>query len=218
MKKQILSIATIALVAGALVMSGCKKDDITSPTITLVGDNEVTITLGTAYTDAGATANDDRDGDLTTKVTVDASAVKVDKAGVYIVTYSVTDEAGNAGSAERTVVVKIINSSLAGTYNATETCSPPPSPTPYTITVNAAGGDQVTVSLVDFGKFANPLTVNAILSGQTGLTFTIPSQTVGAVLFAGSGSVQDDGKKITYNYTATDANGTQTCKATLIKQ
>ena len=217
MKKQILSIASIALVAGALVMSGCKKDDITSPTITLVGDSEKTITLGTAYTDEGATANDDRDGDLTTKVTVDVSAVNKDKAGVYTVTYSVTDEAGNEGTAERTVVVKVINSSLAGTWNATETCSPPPSPSPYTITVNAAGGDQVTVSLVDFGKFANPLTVSATLSGQTGLTFTIPSQTVGGVLFAGSGTVQDDGKKITYHYTATDANGTQTCDATLIK-
>ena len=139
---------------------------------------------------------------------------------VYTVTYSVTDEAGNAGTAERTVVVKVANSSLAGTWNASETCNPGPSPSqnPYPMTITAAAGDQVTISMVDFGFFANPATVSASVSGQTGLTFTIPSQTVGGVLFAGSGTVQDDGKKITYHYTAVDGNGTQTCDVILNKQ
>ena len=49
MKKQILSIASIALVAGALVMSGCKKDDITAPEITLVGDATVNVDFKGTY-------------------------------------------------------------------------------------------------------------------------------------------------------------------------
>ena len=42
--------------------------DVTAPVITLLGSTPVDVELGTSYTDAGATASDNIDGDLTTSI------------------------------------------------------------------------------------------------------------------------------------------------------
>ena len=76
----------------------------TSPVITILGDNPVTITQNDTYTDAGATATDDVDGDITGLITV-TGGVMTTIAGTYSVTYSVTDAAGNTAIATRTVNV-----------------------------------------------------------------------------------------------------------------
>ena len=78
--------------------------DTTAPVITLTGDATVTIELGATYTDEGATASDNYDGDITdsivTETTVDTSVV-----GSYTVTYNVTD----ANSNDATTVTRIVN-------------------------------------------------------------------------------------------------------------
>ena len=56
MKKQILSLTAMVLVAGAVTLTGCKKDDTTAPVLTLKGAAESTLDLGAAFTDEGATA------------------------------------------------------------------------------------------------------------------------------------------------------------------
>lgn len=76
------------------------------PTITLIGKNSVTINVGTQYIDLGATAYDKEDGDITSKLVTDATAVNVNSAGVYKVIYRVTDSQGLTASATRTVTVK----------------------------------------------------------------------------------------------------------------
>lgn len=53
----------------------------------------------------GATATDDRDGDLTSKIETIGS-VDTKKAGTYKITYTVKDAAGNTATATRTVIVK----------------------------------------------------------------------------------------------------------------
>jgi len=79
--------------------------DTTKPTITLLGQTSVTLTVGDTYTDAGATASDDRDGDITANIQT-TSNVDTTTAGTYTVTYNVSDAAGNeADSVTRTVVV-----------------------------------------------------------------------------------------------------------------
>ena len=77
-----------------------------APTITLIGKNSVTINKGTQYIDLGAIANDKEDGDITNKIITDTSRVNVNKAGIYTVTYKVTDSGGKTSSAIRTVTVK----------------------------------------------------------------------------------------------------------------
>jgi hypothetical protein len=67
--------------------------DTARPVIQLNGAQEISMELGTAYTDPGATATDDIDGALTPTV-----AIPVDPAviGTYTVTYTAIDSAGNA--------------------------------------------------------------------------------------------------------------------------
>jgi hypothetical protein len=78
--------------------------DTTAPTITLNGAESMTLNVGDTFSDPGATATDDVDGDLTSSVTTDAY-VDTSVAGSYLVTYTVTDSSGNSATAERSVVV-----------------------------------------------------------------------------------------------------------------
>ena len=77
-----------------------------APVITLIGKNSVVINVGTEYVDLGATAYDKEDGDITSKLVTDASAVNTRVPGIYKVWYRVTDSAGKTTSASRTVTVK----------------------------------------------------------------------------------------------------------------
>ena len=47
--------------------------DTTIPVITLVGDTQITVEVGTTYTDLGATASDNYDGDISDDVSVNRS-------------------------------------------------------------------------------------------------------------------------------------------------
>lgn len=79
--------------------------DKTPPGITLLGDSPATVAQGATYTDAGATALDAVDGDLTTAITTE-DAVDTGQPGTYTVRYTVTDASGNTATAARTVFVK----------------------------------------------------------------------------------------------------------------
>jgi hypothetical protein len=76
--------------------------DVTAPVITLLGSPTVSIVAGTTYTDAGATATDDKDGSLT--VTVGGDTVDTATTGTYTITYNVSDAAGNAATEVTRVV------------------------------------------------------------------------------------------------------------------
>jgi len=86
-----------------LLSTSCDKDK-TEPVITILGDNPKTLCVDRTYEDAGATALDNEDGDLTNLIEV---TINVDNSqpGTGHVSYSVTDNVGNTGSASRTVEV-----------------------------------------------------------------------------------------------------------------
>jgi lysophospholipase L1-like esterase len=80
--------------------------DTTVPVITLTGANPQQLTVGTPYTELGATANDNVDGDISANIIIDATAVDTAAEGNYTVTYDVNDTAGNAAvQVSRTVEV-----------------------------------------------------------------------------------------------------------------
>ena len=81
------------------------EPDTVPPVITLVGAATVTVQLGAVYTDAGATATDNVDGDISDRIVVE-NPVNTSIAGTYTVTYRVEDQAGNRASATRSVVVQ----------------------------------------------------------------------------------------------------------------
>jgi len=79
--------------------------DKTAPVITLLGQKAVTIKQGATYSDAGATATDNVDGNITKKIKL-SNPVDTSLPGVYTVTYNVSDHAGNAATqVTRTVTV-----------------------------------------------------------------------------------------------------------------
>ena len=78
--------------------------DTTKPVITITGSAYPTVTVLTAYTELGATATDNKDGDITSKIVM-TGTVNTSVIGTYYVTYTVKDAAGNATSVKRTVKV-----------------------------------------------------------------------------------------------------------------
>jgi endoglucanase Acf2 len=75
--------------------------DTTAPIITLVGLASVEHEQGTTYVDAGASATDNVDG--VTAVTTSGAIGQ--QAGIYTLTFTATDKAGNSASTTRTVTV-----------------------------------------------------------------------------------------------------------------
>ena len=91
--------------AASVVTRTVNVIDQTAPTITILGDNPVTIEAGSTYTDAGATATDNYNNDVTADITT-ASTVDSNIIGSYTVTYTVNDASGNQATAVRTVIVE----------------------------------------------------------------------------------------------------------------
>ena len=71
--------------------------DLVAPVITLLGSPTVTHAQQAAYTDAGATASDDIDGDITGSI-VTVNPVDVNTVGSYTITYNVDGAAGNSAT------------------------------------------------------------------------------------------------------------------------
>jgi hypothetical protein len=78
--------------------------DTTPPVITLIGASTINLNVGDTYNEQGATATDNQDGNLTSSIVI-AGTVNTASAGIYNVTYNVSDAAGNAA----TEVVRTIN-------------------------------------------------------------------------------------------------------------
>ncbi|NVJ61580.1 MAG: collagenase [Gammaproteobacteria bacterium] len=93
-----------------------KPTDLEAPVITLKGQASITITLGDTFVDPGATATDNNDGDLSESIIV-TGIVDTNVTGEYILTYQVSDDAGNAASpVTRTVIVKAKKKSGGSIY------------------------------------------------------------------------------------------------------
>ena len=110
-------------------------DDI-APIITLTGDSEITLELGNEYIEAGASAIDNVDGDLTNGILITGS-VDSNTAGTYTISYDVSDSSGNAANqVSRTIVVNAESESGSGfTNNNIESDS-------FTSTQEVLGGDN----------------------------------------------------------------------------
>ena len=79
--------------------------DTIPPVITLKGESQLHLILGTPYAEPGFAAVDDRDGDITASVEV-IGMVDHNTLGSYTVTYRAADCSGNAAEVIRTVVVE----------------------------------------------------------------------------------------------------------------
>ena len=135
--------------AGVLsTLSDDGYDDNVPPVITIIGGNPVTVELGDAYTDQGATAFDEFHGETPVS---SSGTVDTDTVGSYTITYTATDLDGNTATATRTV-------------NVVDTTSP---------VVTVTGDNPATVELggtyTDAGATATDASgdVTVVTSGDT---------------------------------------------------
>ena len=82
-----------------------EEQDKEKPVIKLNGSATVTIDLGDSFDDPGATATDNKDGNITNKIKK-SGTVNTNRAGTYKITYTVEDSSGNKATITRTVIVK----------------------------------------------------------------------------------------------------------------
>ncbi len=151
--------------------------DSAPPVITLSGEMEVNLSLGDNYNDKGATAYDNIDGDISSRIVIDNS-VDTNVSGSYIITYNVKDDAGNSAKAV-TRTVNVIDTtpeytvmfvpgehgSISGTASQTvnqgEDCtSITANPDTNYHFVNWTGDGFRTTT-------ANPLTVTGVINNHT---------------------------------------------------
>ncbi len=75
------------------------------PVITLIGPSLITLEMGTPYTDQGATAMDDIQGNITNKI-ITSNNMNPNQTGTYFYRYSVSDNDGNSSvEVVRTVII-----------------------------------------------------------------------------------------------------------------
>ncbi len=94
-----------------------------APTLTLLGGNPITINIGTTYTDAGATAQDLEDGNITANIVVTGS-VNTGAIGIYTITYNVKDSAG-VSATPITRTVNVVNPAPAPATIPAKVCLTP---------------------------------------------------------------------------------------------
>ena len=78
-------------------------DDI-SPIITLNGKANIYLSLNEKYEETGAKAVDEKEGDLTDKISIEGN-VDISKEGIYTITYKVSDSKGNEAIKSRVITV-----------------------------------------------------------------------------------------------------------------
>lgn len=108
MKKQIISIMTLALTT--FFVASCDDESTEGmtrityyPTIEVLGESEVYLTVGDEYSDAGCQVT--LNGEDITDQAVTSSNVDTSAPGIYTVTYGAKNEDGFSKSASRTVYV-----------------------------------------------------------------------------------------------------------------
>ncbi len=188
---------TVVVSADSAVTCNITTTVNTPPTITLIGIDPITLTVGDTFTDPGATANDLEDGDLTSQIVV-SGTVNTAVAGTYVLVYTVTDSDGASASVTRDVIVvpagacdvPVITSSLTASSQVNQAFS-------YTITANS---NTHPISLTGFD--VNPATL------PSGLSF---ATTTGSAIISGTPTQTG-----TYNVAITVTNACGATNATLV--
>lgn len=123
--------------------------DRVAPQIKLNGSPHMTLTKGDKYTEEGANAVDDIDGDI--NVTVDGS-VDTSTPGVYKIVYTASDNAGNTAQLIR--IVRVRDPSVSGMPKTSDTegVAPPVGGSYIYLTFDDGPGSKVTPRLLDILK------------------------------------------------------------------
>jgi hypothetical protein len=75
------------------------------PVITLFGESEIKITVSSPYYDSGATAFDDKNGDVSSSIKT-VTNINISKSGTYYYLYTAKDSSGNVASSLRKIIIQ----------------------------------------------------------------------------------------------------------------
>ena len=151
--------------------------DTTPPVITVLGSSSVTVNVFSTYRDAGATATDNVDGNLTNKI-VTTNPVNTSVLGIYLVTYNVKDKAGNAAIQKTRTVTVVDTTAPVITMSGSSTVTINVFST-Y-IDAGATATDNVDKNLTTNIVTVNP--VNTALIGTYFVTYNVKDKSGNAAI------------------------------------
>jgi hypothetical protein len=201
-----------AIVTAIVLATGCKKKesaqeptqepavDNTNPVIMLKGKSHDTTSLNGAYIDPGATASDDTDGDISSRITV-TRVLDKDRVGGNYIYYNVKDAAGNFAQVSRFVYVRNDAYWLAGNYNVVSNCGPGFSGLTSSVVIDPSTSvnNRIIISNQQFN------TIGGVAADVNGTSLSMSTQVIASSLGSGTGSISADGKSFTLTTTYTPA-------------
>jgi hypothetical protein len=219
MKKSISLAALIAV--SSLFIVGCSKDDTEAPIISLIGSNPFQLEMLQTYSEPGATAEDNEDGDISSSINVDDSDIDNLLPGTYYVNYTVSDAAGNQGTNSREIVVYATNNAMDDSYSVIDICGTGAAADTFLYQQNITATGASTITFNKFADYSNNTGITATVAGNGAITLPFqPALNIGTATedhdFSGTGSVTESGFILNY----TDKNNssipvaTSTCQAT----
>lgn len=138
--------------------------DIVPPRISLKGTGVENVYQGGTYSDSGATATDDLDGDVSYSITT-AGSVDTSKIGTYKITYQAKDKSGNISTAERTV--QVIEKKQGGTVYLTFDDGPSTTITPHVLDILKEENVKATFFILDYNDSTEYLVKRIVNEGHT---------------------------------------------------
>lgn len=140
--------------------------DLTPPVVTLIGSSFIGAVIGNTYTDAGATATDTHDGSLTSSLSSVIAGNTTTVGSSFTVTWSVSDAAGNTGSAVRTVL----------------NIAPTPTPVPSIAPTNNPNATPTAVTTAISSPVPSPTPKNSEVGEVTGYIFSSDGQPLSGIV------------------------------------
>lgn len=140
--------------------------DPVAPEITLNGDESITLQEREKFADPGATAFDDRDGDISEAI-VRQGYIDIYRPGTYTVTYTVRDNGGNQAQACRTVTVERVHHNPQNAVYLTFDDGPSPDVTAWILDILAANNVKATFFICNYDETTLPLVQRMIAEGHT---------------------------------------------------
>lgn len=220
MKKLVSVILAMIVVSGMLFITSCGENDVTKPVITITGDNPDVVVYKSAatYTDPGATAEDDKDGEV---VVTAQGTVNMNSAGEYTIDYSASDKEGNTATAVRTVIVDAAEY-LAGSYTVSDYTYNGGGETyngDYPETISTSIIEENRINFIKFAFYNN----GAAYATIAGSTITVPQQNitcgtapdVALRTFSGTGTFT--ATTMTINYTEVTNSTTSTGRGDYVR-
>lgn len=138
--------------------------DNVAPKISLRGKSVVSILTGSTYNEQGATAQDNKDGDISSQIQI-SGEVDTSKDGTYIVTYTVSDSNGNESKEQRKVIVG--KSEVKGVIYLTFDDGPSTSITPKILDILKEKGVNATFFILNYSDSTEHLVKREIEEGNS---------------------------------------------------